>query len=25
LNWPAGRPPRFQLVPLGGNRFRLVK
>jgi hypothetical protein len=24
LNWPTGRPPRVQLVPLGGNRFRLM-
>ena len=24
LNWPTGEPPRFQLLPLGGNRFRLV-
>lgn len=24
LNWPSGQPPRFQLLPLGGDRFRLV-
>ena len=24
LNWPIGHPPRFQLQPMGGNRFRLV-
>jgi hypothetical protein len=24
LDWPSGDPPRFELVPLGGNRFRLV-
>jgi hypothetical protein len=24
LDWPAREPPRFQLLPLGGNRFRLV-
>jgi hypothetical protein len=21
--WPVGRPPRLELVPLGGNRFRV--
>lgn len=24
LDWPKGRPPKAELVPLGGNRFRLV-
>jgi len=24
LNWPTGEPPRFQLLPLGGARFRLI-
>jgi hypothetical protein len=24
LKWPTGHPPRFQLFPLGGPRFRLV-
>lgn len=24
LSWPAGEPPRFQLLPLGGRRFRVV-
>lgn len=24
LKWPTGHPPRFQLFPLGGGRFRLV-
>jgi hypothetical protein len=24
LDWPAGEPPRFQLLPLGGCRFRVV-
>ena len=24
LNWPAGEPPRFRLLPLGGGRFRLL-
>lgn len=24
LDWPKGQPPRFELIPLGGNRFRLV-
>jgi hypothetical protein len=24
LNWPKGQPPRYQLVPLGGKRFRLT-
>ena len=24
LGWPKGRPPRVQLIPLGGNRFRLA-
>ena len=24
LDWPKGHPPRFELVPMGGNRFRLV-
>lgn len=23
-DWPSGDPPRFELLPLGGNRFRLV-
>lgn len=23
LDWPKGEPPRFQLKPLGGNRFTL--
>jgi hypothetical protein len=23
LEWPRGHPPRFELVALGGNRFRL--
>ncbi len=23
-HWPKGRPPRFELTPLGGNRFRLT-
>jgi hypothetical protein len=24
LEWPTGEPPRFQLLPIGGGRFRLV-
>jgi hypothetical protein len=24
LDWPKGYPPRLELIPLGGNRFRLV-
>jgi hypothetical protein len=24
LDWSSGNPPQFELVPLGGNRFRLV-
>lgn len=24
LNWPKGRPPEFELVPLGTARFRLL-
>lgn len=24
LQWPVGKPPRFQLLPVGGKRFRLV-
>jgi hypothetical protein len=24
LEWSRGNPPRFELVPLGGNQFRLV-
>ena len=24
LDWPRGDPPQFELVPLAGNRFRLV-
>lgn len=24
LDWPTGHPPRFQLLVLGGPRFRLV-
>jgi hypothetical protein len=24
LDWPSGHPPQFQLLPLGGQRFRLV-
>lgn len=24
LDWPTAHPPRFQLLPLGGGRFRLV-
>jgi hypothetical protein len=24
LDWPNGEPPRFQLLPLGEGRFRLV-
>ncbi len=24
LDWPTGEPPRFQLLPLGGGRFRLL-
>ena len=24
LDWTNGQPPRCELVPLGGNRFRLV-
>lgn len=24
LEWTAGEPPRFQLLPLGAGRFRLV-
>ena len=24
IDWPTGRPPRFQLLPLGGAHFRLV-
>jgi hypothetical protein len=24
LDWPSGEPPRFQLLPLGGGRFRLL-
>ena len=23
--WPKGHPPAFELIPLGGNRFRLVR
>jgi len=23
-NWPRGNPPRFKLIPLGGQRFRLM-
>ena len=23
--WPYGNPPKVELVPLGGNRFRLKK
>jgi hypothetical protein len=23
LNWPKRAPPSFELIPLGGNRFRL--
>ena len=23
-DWPTGEPPRFQLLPLGGGRFRLI-
>lgn len=24
LDWPKHHPPRFELIPLGGNRFRLA-
>jgi hypothetical protein len=24
LEWPMGDPPRMELIPLGGNRFRLA-
>jgi hypothetical protein len=24
LEWPRGHPPRMSLIPLGGNRFRLL-
>ena len=24
LKWPKGEPPKAELVPLGGNRFRLI-
>jgi len=24
LDWPRGRPPKMELVPLGGSRFRLI-
>jgi hypothetical protein len=24
LEWPTRRPPRFQLIPLGEDRFRLI-
>jgi hypothetical protein len=24
LTWPKGSPPRVELIPLGGNRFRLA-
>jgi hypothetical protein len=24
LDWPKGEPPRVELIPLGGNRFRLA-
>ena len=24
IDWPRGSPPRMTLVPLGGNRFRLL-
>jgi hypothetical protein len=24
LEWPKGNPPQAQLIPLGGNRFRLA-
>ena len=24
LDWPSGQPPRFQLVPLGDAKFRLI-
>jgi hypothetical protein len=24
LKWPKGDPPRMELIPLGGNRFRLA-
>lgn len=24
LDWPRGRPPEAELLPLGGNRFRLI-
>jgi hypothetical protein len=23
LDWPTGEPPQVELIPLGGNRFRL--
>lgn len=23
--WPKGKPPQFELEPLGGNRFRLLQ
>lgn len=25
IDWPRGRPPRLELVPLGGGRFRLLQ
>jgi len=25
IPWPKGKPPILELVPLGGNRFRLAK
>lgn len=25
LPWPKGEPPSAELIPLGGNRFRLVR
>jgi hypothetical protein len=25
LDWPTRKPPRFQLLPLGGGRFRLAR
>lgn len=24
LDWPTGHPPKVELIPLGGSRFRLV-
>jgi hypothetical protein len=24
LEWPKNKPPRMELIPLGGNRFQLV-